>query len=163
MLFNKNTTLYWITLYFKAFLSLLGIESWPNRVGLVPQRWRVRVSGLAGIAGGGSEFPVLSPPSIPRPRCPWARHRTPNCSPGTAALAAHFSGCVFMVCVCVRVCSLLTAVCVHLDGLNAEHKFQAWVTILGHASFPFLPLLCSYTLKYWVITINYMYLLYGYG
>ncbi len=22
------------------------------------------------------------PPSIPRLRCPWARHRTPNCSPG---------------------------------------------------------------------------------
>ncbi len=22
--------------------------------------------------------------------------------------------------------------CVHLDGLNAEHKFRVWVTILGH-------------------------------
>ncbi len=36
------------------------------------------------------------------------------------------------------VCSLLTAVCVHLDGLNAEHKFQVWVTILSHMSRPFL-------------------------
>ncbi len=34
-------------------------------------------------------------------RCPWARHRTPNCSLGTAAwMAAHCSGCVFTA-VCV--------------------------------------------------------------
>ncbi len=26
------------------------------------------------------------------------------------------------------VCSLLTTVCVHLDGLNAEHQFRVWVT-----------------------------------
>ncbi len=32
------------------------------------------------------------------------------------------------------VCSLLTAVCVHLDGLNAEHQFQVWVTILDNTS-----------------------------
>ncbi len=43
--------------------------------------------------------------------------------------------CVHNVCVC----SLLTAVCVHLDGLNSEHKFQVWETILGHTSRPFLP------------------------
>ncbi len=24
--------------------------------------------------------------------------------------------------------------CVHLDGLNAEHKFRVWVTISGHMS-----------------------------
>ncbi len=29
------------------------------------------------------------------------------------------------------VCSQL---CVHLDGLNAEHKFQVWVTVLGFMS-----------------------------
>ncbi len=39
-------------------------------------------------------------------------------------MAAHCSGCV-----CV-----LTTVCVHLDGLNAEHKFRVWVTISGHTS-----------------------------
>ncbi len=44
-------------------------------------------------------------------------------------MASHCSGCVFTACVCV-----FTAVCVHLDGLNAEHKFQVWVTILGHTS-----------------------------
>ncbi len=33
------------------------------------------------------------------------------------------------MCVCV-----FTAVCVHLDGLKAEHKFRVWVTILGHTS-----------------------------
>ncbi len=30
--------------------------------------------------------------------------------------------------------------CVHLDGLNAEHKFQVWVTILGHTSLHFTSL-----------------------
>ncbi len=25
----------------------------------------------------------------------------------------------------------------HLDGLNTEHKFQVWVTILGHTSLHF--------------------------
>ncbi len=41
------------------------IYSWPNglRVGL--ERLRVRVSDPVGIVGGGSECPVLSPPSIP--------------------------------------------------------------------------------------------------
>ncbi len=33
--------------------------------------------------------------------------------------------CVHGVCVCG---SLLIAVCVHLDGLNAEHTFRVWVT-----------------------------------
>ncbi len=37
--------------------------------------------GPAGIVGGGSECTALSP----RLRCPWARHRTSNCSPGTVA------------------------------------------------------------------------------
>ncbi len=35
------------------------------------------------------------------------------------------------------VCSLL-CVCVHLDGLNAEHKFRIWVSILGHTSLHYL-------------------------
>ncbi len=33
------------------------------------------------------------------------------------------------MCVCV-----FTTVCVHLDGLNAEHKFRVWVTISDHTS-----------------------------
>ncbi len=41
--------------------------------------------GPAGTVGGGSECTTLSPPSIPRLRCPWARHRTPNCSPDATA------------------------------------------------------------------------------
>ncbi len=52
--------------------------------GLVIQRLRVRLSGPAGIVGGESECTALSPPSIPLLRCPWARHRTPNFSPGAA-------------------------------------------------------------------------------
>ncbi len=61
---------------------------------------------------------------------PLSKHRTPNCSPGAGAMAAHCSGCVFTVCVC----SLLTTVCVHLDGLNAEDQFREWVTILDNTS-----------------------------
>ncbi len=104
---------------------------------------RVWVSCPAGIVSGKSECPVLAPLSIPRLRWdPWARHRTPNCSPGAAALAAHCSGCVFTVCVCVCLFTSHCCVCVHLDRLNAEPKFQVWNTILGHTSFPFPP---SYT------------------
>ncbi len=36
------------------------------------------------------------------------------------------------------VCSLLTAVCVHLDGLNAEDQFRVWVTILDNTSHLFI-------------------------
>ncbi len=61
--------------------------------------------GPAGIVGGGSECTALSPPSIPWLRWdPWVRHRTPNCSPGATALAAHCSGCVFTVCLCSLLC-----------------------------------------------------------
>ncbi len=87
---------------------------------------RVRISGPAGIERGDCEWAALSPPSIPWLRCPWARHRTPNCSPGAGAMAAHCSRCSQCV------CSLLTAVCVHLDGLNAEDQFRVWVTIFDN-------------------------------
>ncbi len=41
---------------------------------------------------------------------------------------------VHSVCVCVCSRSLLTDVCVHLDGLNAEDQFRVWVTILDNTS-----------------------------
>ncbi len=67
---------------------------------------------------------ALSPPSISPLRCPWARHRTPSCSPG-----ATVNDCPLLrVCVhgvCVHCC-----VCVHLGWVNAEHEFRVWVTIL---------------------------------
>ncbi len=64
------------------------------------------------------------PPLIPRLRWdPWARYRTPNCFPGGAAIWPSALG-VFK--------------CVHLDELNAEHKFRVWVIILGH-KWPVLP------------------------
>ncbi len=79
--------------------------------------------GPAGIVGGGSECTALSSPSIPPLRCPWARHRTHNCSPGAAALAAHCSGCV-----CV-----FTAVCVcTLDSSRAQ------IHSMGHHTWPYV-------------------------
>ncbi len=55
-------------------------------------------------------------------------------------MAAHCSGCVFTaVCVCVCVCTL--------DGLNPEHKFQVWVTILGHRSLS-LRSVCEYDIVF---------------
>ncbi len=65
-------------------------------------------------------------------------------APNPQLLPGHWSnGCpllrVRVHCVCV--CSLLTAVCVHLDGLNAEHQFQVWVTILDNTSLLLLLLL----------------------
>ncbi len=64
---------------------------------------------------------------------PLSKAPNPQLFPGCHSnMAAHCSGCVFTVCVCVCVC-----VCVHLDGLNAEHKFRVWITILGHTSLHF--------------------------
>ncbi len=53
-------------------------------------------------------------------------------------MAAHCSGCVFTA-VCVCVCTL--------DGLNPEHKFQVWVTILGHRSLS-LRSVCKYDIVF---------------
>ncbi len=99
-----------------SFIILLNRKSWlDNFMLLVTQgavvAWRLeswachlKVAGLilapAGIEGGDCEWTALSPPSIPWLRCPWARHRTPNCSLGAGAMTAHCSGCVFTVCVC---------------------------------------------------------------
>ncbi len=68
------------------------------------------------------------PPSVPRLRWdPWARHQTPNCSTGAAAIWLPTALGVCSRCVCV-----FTTVCVYLDGLNAEHKFRVWVTTSLH-------------------------------
>ncbi len=42
--------------------------------------------------------------------------------------------CVCSRCVCVCVCSRCVCVCVCVWGLNAEHKFRVWITILGLTS-----------------------------
>ncbi len=67
---------------------------------------------FVGVVGGGNEYPAHSPPSIPQLRCPWARHRTPNCRSINDCPLLH-------VCVCSRY------------GLNGEHKIQVCITILG--------------------------------
>ncbi len=81
-------------------------------------------------------YSALSPPSIPRLRCPWARHRTPNCSPG-AALAAHCSGCVF------------TAVCVHFGWV----KCRAQIPSMGHHTWSYVTSL-SFTFLWSLLQIN---------
>ncbi len=100
----------------------LKLLSWGSRGLMVESQthnWKVASSSLgpAGIVGGGNECTVLSPSSIPRLRCPWARHRT---SPGRHSI----NGCPLLR-VCVHCCV------VALGWVNAEHEFQILVTILG--------------------------------
>ncbi len=85
--------------------------------------------------GGGSECTALSPPSIPRLRWdPWARHRTPNCSPGAAAyMAAHCPG-VFTVCVFTCVC-----VCTWMG------KYRAQIPSMGNHTWPHVMSLSLFT------------------
>ncbi len=72
------------------------------------------------------------PPSIPRLRWdPWERHRTPKCSPGAVAIWLPTAPGLCSRCVCECV---FTTLCVHLNGLNAEHNFRVWVTIWPHAT-----------------------------
>ncbi len=65
----------------------------------------------------GSECTALSPPSIPRLRCPWARHRTPNCP---------------LLRVCVHGVCVFTAVCVHFGWV----KCRAQIPSMGNHTWP---------------------------
>ncbi len=73
-------------------------------------------------------------PSLPKTEVSLIKASDPQLLPRryTAKMGAHCSRCVFAVCVSVCV---FTTVCVHLDGINAEHKFRVWDTILGYMSF----------------------------
>ncbi len=74
---------------------------------------------------------------------------------GSHNVCPRFQMCVHGVCVvCVCLFTSHCCVCVHLDGLNAEHKFRVRVTILGHMSRPFLPFFlslhkCFSSLDFW--------------
>ncbi len=98
---------YWICICRSSFQMQAGSRGLMDRVGLVTWRLRVRVSGQAGIVGRESECTALSSTIL-------SKHRTPNYSPGAVAIWLPAAP---------GVCSLL---CVHLDGLNAEHTFQVW-------------------------------------
>ncbi len=118
-------------------------------LGLVTQRSRVRVSVTAGIEGGGewmtSALFTLSAMTEVRPlsKAPDPQllpgHRSINCCPLLLL-------CVHGVCVFTTLCWVCVCVCVHLDGLNAEHKFWVWDTIPGHTSrhFRFFPFFSPY-------------------
>ncbi len=60
----------------------------------------------------------------------WSETLEQGTKPPTAPRAPQQYGCPLL-----RVC--VYSVCEHLDGLNAEHKFRVWVTILGHTSLHF--------------------------
>ncbi len=61
---------------------------------------------------------------------PLSKAPNPQLLPGRHSI----NGCPLLR-VCVHGVCVFTAVCVcTLDGLNAEHKFRVWVTILGHMS-----------------------------
>ncbi len=97
--------------------------------------WCLIVAGSilapAGIEGGDCEWTALSPPSIPWLRCTLSKAPNPQLLPGRWSNGYPLLRvCVHSVCVC----SLLTAVCVHLDGLNAEDQFRVRVTILDNTS-----------------------------
>ncbi len=101
----------------------------------------VRISGPAGIEGGNCEWTALSPPSIPWLRCPWARHRTPSCSPGAGAMAAHCSRCVFTVCVFTTHC------CVCALGWV---KCRAPISSMGHHTWQYITLFFLFFFIYYI-------------
>ncbi len=84
------------------------------------------------------EWTAHSPPSIPWLRCPWARHWTPNCSPGAGAMAALCSGCVFTVCVFTTHC------CVCALGWV---KCRAPISSMGHHTWQYITLLLFYIIS----------------
>ncbi len=60
---------------------------------------------------------------------PLSKAPNPQLLPGRCSI----NGCPLLR-VCVRGVCGFTAVCVYMDGLNAEHKFRVWVTKLGRMS-----------------------------
>ncbi len=97
-----------------------------------------RVSGPAGIVGGGNESTALSLlPQYPN-EVSLSKALNPQLLPGSRSI----NGCPLLrVCVCFLLC---VCVCT-LNGLNAEHKFWVRVTILGHVTFTSLFSFCVST------------------
>ncbi len=94
----------------------LDLEIWTCNLRL----W-VRISGLAGIVFGGG---VNNERSLHLRYHDWGETLEQGTEPPTAPRAPqHWLPTALGVCVCT-----------HLDGLNAEHKFRVWLTILGHKS-----------------------------
>ncbi len=88
----------------------------------------IRVSGPAGIVGGVNNQRSLSNLNTSTEVRPLSKAPNPQLLPGRRSI-----GCPLLR-VCVHGVCVFTTVCVHLDGLNAEHKFRVWVAILGHTS-----------------------------
>ncbi len=66
-------------------------------------------------------------------------------APNPQLLPGHWNnGCPLLQVRVHSVCSLLTAVCVHLDGLNAEDQFRVWVTIFDNTSHLFIIILIQF-------------------
>ncbi len=129
-LFQTNATLVSIIYFLKGSVFLGGSRDLMVRVGLVTQRSWVRVSVLAGIVGGGSEWPVLSSTlnatievrplsKAPNPQQVPERHSK--------------NGCPHVCSLCV--CSLLTAVCVCTWMGEMQSSNCKYSDIQGHTTF----------------------------
>ncbi len=160
IIINQSITVY----YLSASILSLG-QSWPIgwSVGLVTRgcgfKSRVRQELSVGVVNNERSLHLLyhdwgetleqgtEPPTAPRP----PQHWQPT-APGVCSR-----------CVCVHYC-----VCMHLDGINAEHKFQVWVATLHiyilynyiYILWLFHGFLESY-LKYHIISMAYEYKCYS--
>ncbi len=112
----------------KSILYTGGSRGLLDRVGLVTQRLRVRVSGPAGIVGGGVYVQRSLSTLNTEMRC-LSKAPNPQLLPRRLSWLPSDYLCFFSSHCCV---------CAHLNGLNEEHKFRLWVTIIGHTSPPFL-------------------------
>ncbi len=117
------------SLNLNLFYSRRGQSCLMDRVGLVTQRSQVRVSGRNCRWGEwmSSALSTLNTTT----EVPLSKVPNTQLLPGCHSLNDYP-----LLCVCVHgVCTL--------DGLNAEHDFQVWVTILGHTSLHFYSILST--------------------
>ncbi len=85
---------------------------------------------------------------------PLSKAPNPQLLPGRRSInGCPLLQCVFTVCVCSLLC-----VCT-LDGLNAEHEFRVWVTILGHTSLHFILHISDLRLSWYIFIYIFMFLL----
>ncbi len=84
------------------------------------------------------------PPSIPRLRWDlWARHRTPNCSPGAVEIWLPTAAGVCLRCVCVHYC---VCVCTWMGWMQSTNSKYGSPYLATH-HFTFTKLICAWLSK----------------